>query len=133
MDQLDTSLKSLCRICAGAFMLLAIGAWPTSAHAHAMPTSEEPSVGSTMHKPPPDVVITFDSPIESLFAQLGVFDGAGRNETTGRPAVSDNQRVLSVPLRRLDAGDYTVKWSVVAEDGHRTEGSFQFTVAPGAQ
>ena len=103
------------------------------AAAHAFPIAEQPKVGSTVNASPPDVAITFDSPIETLFAQLGVAGDNGQDETAGAPSVSDDRRTLSVALKPLKPGDYTVTWSVVAEDGHRTEGSFQFTVAAGGQ
>jgi|SRR5271154_4417970 len=99
------------------------------AHAHAFPASEQPKVGSTIDSSPPAVVIRFDSPIEALFAKLEVSDSNGQNETAGPPSVAPDRNQLSVPLKPLQPGDYTVKWSVVAEDSHRTEGSFQFTVA----
>lgn len=102
------------------------------ARAHAFPASEQPMVGSTVNSSPPAVVITFDSPIEALFAKLEVFDSSGQDEAAGAPTVDAYHRQLSVPLKPLKPGDYTVKWSVVAEDSHRTEGSFQFTVAGGA-
>ena len=104
---------------------------PAPAHAHAFPTAEQPLVGATVNTPPSRVAITYDAPIESLFARLEVLNGAGQNETAGPPHVARNQHELSVTLKPLEQGDYTVKWSVVAEDGHRTEGSYVFTVAGG--
>jgi methionine-rich copper-binding protein CopC len=102
---------------------------PTAACAHAFPNAEQPLVGSTVTKPPQQVAITYDAPIESLFAQLDVVNGSGEQETNGTPAVGPDHRTLSIALKPLQPGDYTVKWSVVAEDGHRTEGSYDFTVA----
>ena len=49
-----------------------------------------------------------------------------------QPERSDDQLAIKVPLKPLVPGDYHVKWSVVAEDGHRTEGSYMFTVAGGS-
>lgn len=104
---------------------------PALAHAHAFPTAEQPLVGATVNTSPSQITITYDAPIESLFARLEVLNGAGQNETAGPPHVARNQHELSVTLKPLKRGDYTVKWSVVAEDGHRTEGSYVFTVAGG--
>jgi methionine-rich copper-binding protein CopC len=106
---------------------------PRLAHAHAFPSAEDPKVGSTLETPPTRVVITFDSPIESLFAKLAVVGPSGDDETAGAPAVDANTRQLSVPLRALKPGEYTVRWSVVAEDSHRTEGSYTFDVAGSSQ
>jgi methionine-rich copper-binding protein CopC len=102
---------------------------PARAGAHAFPTVERPRVGATFTKPPSEVAITFDAPIESLFATLMVFDDAGHDETASKPRVTANRRQLVVMLKPLGPGDYTVKWAVLAEDGHRSEGSYSFTVA----
>ena len=107
--------------------------WPRLALAHAFPAAEEPRVGSTVNAPPREVAITFDNPIEELFAKLEVCSETVRDMTASAPRVSPDHRRLSTALKPLNPGNYTVKWSVVAEDGHRTEGSFQFTVAGGPQ
>jgi methionine-rich copper-binding protein CopC len=78
------------------------------------PSAEHPRVGSTVTEPPSHVVITFDSPIESLFAQLDVLDSSGQQKTSGTPTVGPDRRKLSVVLKPIKRGDYTVKWSVVA-------------------
>jgi methionine-rich copper-binding protein CopC len=103
------------------------------ARAHAFPAAEEPLVGSTISTAPKQVSIKFDAPIESLFAQLEVVDSGGNQQDSAGPAVDADQHTLSVPVKPLKPGDYTVKWSVVAQDGHRTEGSYTFTLAGGAQ
>jgi methionine-rich copper-binding protein CopC len=101
------------------------------AWAHAFPSAEQPLVGSTASVPPSAVTITYDAPIESLFAKLEVIDSSGQEQTKGPPTVGPDHRTLSVKLKPLKPGNYTVNWSVVAEDGHRTEGSYDFTVAGG--
>src|SRR5262249_34562139 len=40
-------------------------------------------------------------------------------------------RVLTTPLRRLRDGDYTVRWSVLSDDGHTVDGVFAFAVGAG--
>ena len=115
--------------------IIVVAAAATSASiawAHAFPSGEEPRVGSTVTTSPSEVVIKFDNPIESLFAKLEVTDDAGHDMTNGKPERSDDQMAIKVPLKPLVPGDYHVKWSVVAEDGHRTEGSYMFTVAGGS-
>jgi methionine-rich copper-binding protein CopC len=122
------------RISAIAYLvtLAVIMIWPGEfaiAWAHAFPNAEQPLVGSTVTTPPSRASITYDAPIESLFAKLQVIDGAGQEQTAGSPSVGPDHRTLSVELKPLKPGDYTVKWSVVAEDGHRTEGSYDFIVS----
>jgi hypothetical protein len=45
----------------------------------------------------------------------------------GRVNPSDST-ILEVSLPPLPPGNYRVFWSVVARDGHRTEGDFPFTI-----
>jgi methionine-rich copper-binding protein CopC len=102
---------------------------PSIAWAHAFPEAEQPLVGSTVTAPPDRVTIKYDAPIQSLFATLKVLDRTGKSVAAGAPKVGPDHRTLSVKLKTLKPGNYTVKWSVVAEDGHRTEGSYGFTLA----
>jgi methionine-rich copper-binding protein CopC len=125
-------IRPIARLAMLAVLVIAPGG-SAIAWAHAFPKAEQPLVGCTVSIPPSRVTITYDAPIESLFAKLDVLDGAGQEQTVGSPTVGPDRRTLSVKLKPLKPGDYTVNWSVVAEDGHRTEGSYSFTVAdPGS-
>jgi methionine-rich copper-binding protein CopC len=105
---------------------------PRCVDAHAFPASEQPSAGSTLKSSPAAVEIHFDNPVEAMFARLHVRDKSGADVTSGAPAVSRDGLTLSVKLKPLASGDYIVKWSVVAEDSHRSEGSYTFTVTGSA-
>jgi methionine-rich copper-binding protein CopC len=50
---------------------------------------------------------------------------------TGQPEVSSDGRILSVKVKPLKPGDYTVNWAVVCIDSHHTQGSYVFTVGAG--
>lgn len=114
-------------------MLCAVAAMAAApAWAHAFPQSEQPLVGSTVTSPPKQVAITYDAPIVAAFSKLAVLDQSGHSVTAGPPAVTNKRRTLSVKLKPLGPGAYAVKWSVVAEDGHHTEGSYNFSVAAAA-
>ncbi len=131
MDQLDSDVNQRAFSIIAAGLLAGAILAPARACAHAFPSAEQPHAGATLQAPPSQVTITFDAPIESLFATLEVLDGAGHNEAAGAPRLGAKRRELSVALRPLGPGAYTVRWAVVAEDGHRTEGSYTFTVAGG--
>jgi methionine-rich copper-binding protein CopC len=129
MDKLGTNMKRRLAI----FLVLLVATLvqllsPVRVMAHAFPSSEQPLVGSNVISAPAEVSITFDSPIENLFAKLEVADAHGMNEAAGPAQVDSDHRRLSIALKPLKPGVYDVKWSVVAADGHRTEGSYQFTV-----
>ncbi len=111
------------------FAILLMIVSPRLALAHASLVSAQPAAGATVTPAPHSVVIHFDDQIEKMFATLKVQSSAGDDVAIGKPAVGADPHQLSVELKPLAAGSYTVKWSVVSEDGHRTQGSYSFTVA----
>ncbi len=117
---------------ATAILLVPAMITPRCVDAHAFPASEQPSAGATLKSSPTAVEIHFDNPVEAMFARLQVSDKNGGGVTASAPAVSEDGITVSVKLKPLPSGDYTVKWSVVAEDSHRSEGSYTFTVAGSA-
>jgi hypothetical protein len=59
-----------------------------------------------------------------------VRNAEGTVVTTGKPHLAaGNPRRLAIDLPALRGGKYTVIWHVTSEDTHKTEGSFQFSVA----
>jgi methionine-rich copper-binding protein CopC len=60
-----------------------------------------------------------------------VFDAQGRqvDRKDGKLELGDlNRRTFVLGLGALPAGEYTVRYTAVAEDGHREDGSFRFSV-----
>ncbi len=109
---------------AAAVLATAAPAW-----AHAFPDHSEPRVGHTVDTPPPIVRIWFDGAIEPVFSTLKVEDTEKRRVDNNDARVSSTDgTLLEVSLPPLPPGRYQVFWSVVARDGHRTEGSFPFRV-----
>lgn len=133
MDHVDAFWEMSMRLFSPLMLLVVTVLLPPQvAQAHASPEAEDPKVGSTVPSPPQQVSIRFDAPIESTFSRLEVMDSHGQSENDGAPQVNADIRTLTVHLKALTPGEYTVKWSVVAKDGHRTEGSYTFTVAGGS-
>ena len=100
-----------------------------AAWAHAFPDHSEPRVGSTLSAPPVVVRIWFDAQIEPVFSTIRVESADKRRVDTGNGGVdSADNRVLAVKVPPLAPGRYRVYWSVVARDGHRTEGDFPFRI-----
>jgi methionine-rich copper-binding protein CopC len=118
--------RSLLRaLCAGVVLMASAGpAW-----AHAFPDHSDPRVGSEVKEPPRTVRIWFDGRLEPLFSSLHVMDKQGERVDTGPGRVDpDDATLLTTDLPALPPGVYTVVWDVVAIDGHRTEGQFNFTI-----
>jgi copper resistance protein C len=120
----DTATLTRRVLAAAAFLLL-----PTSAWAHAFPDHSEPRVGHSVDAPPPTVRIWFDGEIEPVFSTIRVEDAQKQRVDKGDAHVDARDgKVLEVSLPGLPSGQYQVFWSVVARDGHRTEGQFRFRV-----
>ncbi len=113
------------RLLAVALLLLA----PAWAAAHAFPDHSDPRVGHTVDASPPAVRIWFDGQIEPVFSKLRVEDADRRQVDRDNARVDPaDGTLLEVGLPPLPSGRYRVYWSVVARDGHRTEGDFSFRV-----
>lgn len=99
------------------------------AHAHAYPTSQVPGAGATVTTSLKGVAIDFDDGLEAAFSSIGVTDTAGKSVANGKSVVdASNDKRMSVALKPLTPGGYTVAWVAVAADGHRTQGHYTFTV-----
>jgi copper resistance protein C len=113
----------------GLLLAALVALQSSPAAGHAFPERSEPRVGATLSTAPEQVRIWFDGELEPRFSQVHVLDGSGRAVDRGDPRVDpQNRRLLHVTLPPLAAGRYTVRWSVLAIDGHRTEGDYAFTV-----
>lgn len=113
-----------------AFAALLALAMPAAAFAHAFPKNSSPHVGATVASAPHEVKIWFDGELEPVFSTLTIKNAAGQQVSTGKGEVDPKNHVLlETPLEAtLPAGAYTVYWSVIAHDGHHTEGHYAFTV-----
>jgi methionine-rich copper-binding protein CopC len=110
-------------------LVAAVLAWAGQAAAHAFPDHSEPRVGSTLDRPPAQVQIWFDGAIEPTFSTMRVESDEKQRVDKGDARVnSQDNRLLEVTVPALPPGRYRVYWSVIARDGHRTEGDFPFRV-----
>jgi len=111
----------------GLVLVVVLGA--TEASAHAFPDRSEPRVGSTVERGPSQVQIWFDGEIEPVFSTLRVENDDKQRVDKGDARVkAGNTRLLEVTVDSLPPGRYRVYWSVIARDGHKTEGDFRFRV-----
>lgn len=103
---------------------------PSIVAAHVFPDHSEPRVGHTLDAPPTTVRIWFDGAVEPEFSTLRVVNSAGDRVDNGDGrVVATDPRLLEIGVRpSLPPGRYRVFWSVVARDGHRTEGDYTFRI-----
>jgi copper resistance protein C len=99
------------------------------AHAHAYPQHQEPGAGATVPTSQKEVAIEFDDGLEPAFSSITVTNAQGKPVTSAKSVVdAADKKHMSVALNALTPGVYSVAWIAVAEDGHRTQGHYSFTV-----
>ena len=99
------------------------------AFAHAYPVKQTPGAGATVATTQSSVSIEFDDGLEPTFSTIAVTDAQGQSVATGKSVVDPaDHKHMSVALKPLSAGAYTVTWVAVADDSHRTHGHYSFTV-----
>jgi methionine-rich copper-binding protein CopC len=109
-------------------LALAVAA-PLCSWAHAFPDHAEPQVGAVITISPAFVRIWFDGVLEPLFSTLHVRNTSGQQVDRGDGHVDESDKtLLEGSLPNLPPGTYRVFWSVVARDGHRTQGDYTFTL-----
>ena len=82
---------------------------------------------------PGEIRIKFSEGVEPQFSGIALATEAGAAEPTRQAQRRSRRQQGAHREGRQDAqapGDYTVKWHAVSVDTHKTQGSFNFTVAP---
>lgn len=109
-------------------LVLVLALQAGSAFAHAGLETAAPADGATVAAPDA-VVLTFTETISGSMSGITVKAADGSDVALGTAILSDDKITLTVPLTgRLAAGVYTVAWHALSDDGHKTHGTFSFTV-----
>ena len=104
-------------------------ALPATARAHAILVRSMPADRAVLARPPADVRLVFNDRV-TAGPHIEAIRNDGGSVLDGRARARGN--VLVVPLRRdLPNGDYTVRWSVISDDGHLVSGVLAFGVGAG--
>lgn len=100
-----------------------------AALAHGQLSSSTPADGASVASPP-DISLRFSEEVNAKFSGLELLGPDGARVKT-EPARLDDAKTLVLPLGTpLAPGAYRVDWHVLSSDGHKTKGSFGFTVKP---
>jgi copper transport protein len=103
---------------------------PASASAHATLIGTTPADGAVLDRAPQTVRIEFDDRIHVAHGNAAVSNASNASVLAGAPHIAGHTLVL--PLRTgLADGSYSVRWSIVSEDGHREQGVLAFAVGSG--
>ena len=111
----------------GRLLGFLLGLLPLPVLAHAIVLQANPDVDATVAGPAIEVEIRFNSRIDHRRSRLTLYgaDGAPRVLAIGG---GTEPAVLRAHAERLTPGRYTLRWQVLAEDGHITRGDIPFKV-----
>jgi methionine-rich copper-binding protein CopC len=123
MQPVQRILLRLILSIAAAFFLIV-----TSAAAHAVLLESSPSLKGTVAGPDVAVKLRFNVRIDAGRSRLTLVGPAGSTQVLeiGKQTPAD---ILSANATGLAAGEYRLRWQVLASDGHITRGEIPFTVA----
>jgi copper resistance protein C len=111
----------------GVALALCLGSH--AAFAHAYLEKAVPAQRATLFASPERVQLWFNERLEAAFCSLTVTDASNNKVDQGDVRVApDNPKLLSVGLKPLTPGVYTVKFRVLSVDGHVVNNQFSFTV-----
>ena len=104
-------------------------ALPAAASAHANLVRTAPASGAVVAREPAAVKVVFDDVVRVGPGIEAVRNG-GRSVLGGTPSAAGD--VLTIPLRpHLPDGDYSVRWSIISDDGHLESSVFAFAIGAG--
>lgn len=103
----------------------------TPAFAHAHLKAATPAAGSSIAATPQELDLDFSEDLNLKFSGVSVTGPNGAAVETGDAILARENTRLVVPLPKpLSAGTYNVDWHALSADGHKTKGSYSFTVNP---
>ena len=98
------------------------------AFAHAALVQSDPAPNSTVAAPK-EIKLSFSEKIAPKFSGFGVSMNHGMDVKLKGRLGEDGKTIIGIPSETLMAGTWTVSWHAASvEDGHRMEGTFNFTV-----
>ena len=121
-------MPSTLKILAVAGMFGASGFLISPAVAHAALVQSDPAPNSTVAAPK-ELKLTFSEKIAPAFSGFGVSMNHGMTVKLKGRLGEDGKTIIGTPSEPLMAGTWTVSWHAASVvDGHRMEGTFDFTV-----
>jgi methionine-rich copper-binding protein CopC len=123
--------KAFSRGLGSALLLLSLLGSPVQiAQAHAVVVKAIPTDRATLSKVPPEIALQFNATLEKKLVHLKLerADGSSQRLTD----IAPEPAVVRCTLPQdLIPGAYTLKYKVLATDGHATQGVLRFTLEGG--
>lgn len=101
----------------------------TAAFAHAGLETAVPAQDATVATAPSDLMLTFSESVSLAFTGVTVTGPDGAAVPLGTATLDSAGTMLMVPVTgKLAPGVYKVEWHALSDDGHKSKGSYDFTV-----
>jgi methionine-rich copper-binding protein CopC len=102
-------------------------AFAARVEAHAVLKSSSPTMGATVTGPDVPITLTFNVRIDAQRSKLKLLlpDNSEQDLPTGTQSAPDT---LATTAKGLKPGAYSIRWQVLAPDGHISRGEIPFTV-----
>ena len=121
-------MRSVRRLVLGFAVTAALALSATSAFAHAHLETSMPAANATVTSPSM-ITLHFTEALEPRFSGFEITDSTGHGVNAPPHVDPSNAAILmAMPATALAPGVYHVNWHIVAHDGHRMRGAFDFTV-----
>lgn len=101
---------------------------PLCAAAHSHATSTTPADGAVLKAAPTEFVINLNEAAKLTKVTLQK-TGEPDAKAVG-PLPNDAQQHIRIPAPKLAAGEYTLRYRALGDDGHVVPGTLKFTIAP---
>jgi len=112
---------------AAAAVAALIAALPAAVAAHAELETSTPAAGANLNAAPTTVTLNFSEGLKPDASSFTVKDADGNEVGSGDVDLNVADRnVMTGDVTITDPGVYTVTYSVIAEDGHASGGTFSF-------
>ena len=109
--------------------LLLLMLLPSLVFAHAYLVKSVLAGRATLFTSPGKIQLWFNERLEPKYSSAAVYDPDGKRVDADNAQVSaEDPKQLSIVVKQLPAGRYTVKFRVLSVDGHVVEQSFPFTI-----
>ena len=104
---------------------MALG-YSTAASAHAELTGTDPEDGAELDEAPAEVTLEFNEELDGPSTEIAVTDPEGDTLDLDDPEFDGN--AFTQPMHYNEAGEYTLAYRILSQDGHRVEDTLTFTV-----
>jgi len=114
-----------------ALSAIALAIFAGQAFAHAHLTKAVPADKATVAVSPDELDLRFSEELDLQFSSVKIIGPDKASVKTGDAMLMDEGKTLMVPLsEKLGPGAYKVEWHILSTDGHKTTGTYGFTVKP---